>query len=70
MFVITGATGNTGSVVAGTLLAQGKPVTVLVRDTRKAESWREKGAQVAVASSGGHSSVGERRSPARKARTF
>ncbi len=50
MFVIAGATGNTGSVVAGTLLAQGKPVTVLVRDTRKAEGWREKGARVAAAS--------------------
>ena len=50
MFVIAGATGNTGSVVASTLLAQGKPVTVLVRDTRKAGSWRERGAQVATAS--------------------
>jgi len=50
MFVIAGATGNTGSVVAGTLLGQGKSVTVLVRDTRKAESWREKGAHVAAAS--------------------
>ena len=50
MFVIAGATGNTGSVVAGTLLAQGKSVTVLVRDARKAESWREKGAHVAAAS--------------------
>jgi uncharacterized protein YbjT (DUF2867 family) len=50
MFVIAGATGNTGGVVASTLLAQGKAVTVLVRDARKAESWREKGAQVAAAS--------------------
>jgi uncharacterized protein YbjT (DUF2867 family) len=50
MFVIAGATGNTGSVVAGTLLAQGKAVTVLVRDARKEESWREKGAHVAAAS--------------------
>jgi len=50
MFVIAGATGNTGGVVASTLLAQGKPVTVLVRDARKAESWREKGAQVATVS--------------------
>jgi uncharacterized protein YbjT (DUF2867 family) len=50
MFVIAGATGNTGSGVAGTLLAQGKPVTVLVRDAQKADSWREKGAQVATAS--------------------
>ena len=50
MFVIAGATGNTGGVVASTLLAQGKPVTVLVRDASKGESWREKGAQVATAS--------------------
>ena len=50
MFVIAGATGNTGGVVANTLLAQGKPVTVLVRDAQKAGSWREKGAQVATAS--------------------
>ena len=50
MFVIAGATGNTGSVVASTLLAQGKPVTVLVRDAKKADTWREKGAVVATAS--------------------
>src|SRR2546430_16958329 len=50
MFVIAGATGNTGSVVTSTLLAQGKPVTVLVRDAQKAHGWREKGAQVATVS--------------------
>jgi len=50
MFLIAGATGNTGGVVANTLLEQGKSVTVLVRDARKAESWRKKGAQVATAS--------------------
>jgi uncharacterized protein YbjT (DUF2867 family) len=50
MFVIAGANGNTGSVVANTLLAQGKPVSVLVRDAQKGRSWREKGAQVATAS--------------------
>ena len=50
MFVIAGATGNTGGVAARTLLAQGQPVTVLVRDARKAESLREKGAQVASVS--------------------
>jgi len=49
MYVVAGATGNTGSVVAGTLLAQGESVTVLVRDAKRAESWREKGAQVATA---------------------
>lgn len=50
MFVIAGATGHTGSVVAGTLLAQGKPVAVLVRDAQKAGNWRDKGARVATAS--------------------
>jgi len=50
MFVIAGATGNTGSVVAGTLLAQGKLATVLVRDAQKAGSWRQRGAQVSTAS--------------------
>jgi uncharacterized protein YbjT (DUF2867 family) len=49
MYVIAGATGNTGGVVASTLLEQGKSVTVLVRDAQKAEGWRKKGAQVAVA---------------------
>jgi len=50
MFVIAGATGNTGSVVADTLLARGQSITVLVREARKAEGWREKGAHVAIAS--------------------
>ena len=50
MFVIAGATGHTGSVVAHTLLAQNEPVTVLVRDARKADALREKGAQVTSAS--------------------
>jgi hypothetical protein len=35
MFVVTGVTGNTGSVVASTLLAAGKPVRVVVRDAKK-----------------------------------
>ena len=48
MFIVTGATGNTGHVVAETLLGQGKKVTVLVRDASKGERWREKGASVAV----------------------
>ncbi len=49
MYVIAGATGNTGRVVASTLLEEGKSVTVLVRDAEKAEAWRKKGAGVAVA---------------------
>lgn len=50
MFVIAGATGNTGSVVASTLLAQGKPVTALVRDPQKAAGLRDKGAKIATVS--------------------
>ena len=49
MFVISGATGNTGAVVAQTLLDQGQPVRVIVRTAAKGESWKAKGADVAVA---------------------
>jgi uncharacterized protein YbjT (DUF2867 family) len=50
MYVVAGVTGNTGSVVAETLLAQGKPVTVIVRAQEKGQPWVSKGARVAVAS--------------------
>jgi uncharacterized protein YbjT (DUF2867 family) len=50
MFVIAGVTGHTGSVVATTLLAAGKPVRVIVREAAKGEAWRSKGAEVSVAS--------------------
>ena len=49
MYAIAGVTGHTGSVVATTLLAQGKPVRVIVRDAAKGEAWRAKGAEVAIA---------------------
>jgi uncharacterized protein YbjT (DUF2867 family) len=45
MFVITGATGNTGSVVAETLLKAGKKVRAVVRDEAKAEKLRGLGAE-------------------------
>jgi uncharacterized protein YbjT (DUF2867 family) len=49
MYAVAGVTGNTGKVVAETLLGQGHPVRVIVRDAARAESLRAKGAQVAVA---------------------
>ncbi|MGV3620319.1 MAG: NmrA family NAD(P)-binding protein [Archangium sp.] len=49
MFVVAGVTGNTGKVVAETLLVQGLPVRVIVRDAAKGESWKKKGAEVVVA---------------------
>lgn len=49
MFVVAGVTGHTGKVVAETLLAQSLPVRVIVRDAKKGEPWRAKGAEVAIA---------------------
>ena len=49
MFVVTGASGNTGSVVADTLLKAGKPVRVVVRDAAKGAAWKKRGAEVALA---------------------
>ena len=50
MFVVVGATGNTGSVVADTLLSQKQPVRVVVRSADKGVAWKAKGAEIAVAS--------------------
>jgi uncharacterized protein YbjT (DUF2867 family) len=50
MFVIVGATGNTGSVVAETLLSRKLPVRVIARSAEKGAGWKAKGAEVAVAS--------------------
>lgn len=49
MFVVAGVTGHTGKVVAETLLAQSLPVRVIVRDAKKGEAWRARGAEVAIA---------------------
>jgi uncharacterized protein YbjT (DUF2867 family) len=51
-YVVAGVTGNTGRVVAETLLSQGKSVRVVVRDAKKGEAWRARGAEVAVADLG------------------
>jgi uncharacterized protein YbjT (DUF2867 family) len=50
MFVVVGATGNTGSVVVETLLNRKQPVKVIVRSADKGAGWKTKGAEVAVAS--------------------
>ena len=49
MFVVAGVTGHTGKVVAETLLAQSLPVRVIVRDAKKGEAWKARGAEVAIA---------------------
>ena len=46
MYVITGATGNTGSVAAETLLAAGKKVRAVVRSAAKAKHLAELGAEL------------------------
>jgi len=48
MYVVAGVTGHTGKVVAETLLAQHKPVTVIVRSEEKGAPWLAKGAKVAI----------------------
>ena len=50
MFVVLGATGNTGSAVVETLLSKKQPVRVIVRSAEKGASWKDKGAETAVAS--------------------
>lgn len=50
MFVVMGATGNTGSAVVETLLSRKQPVRIVVRSTDKGVAWKAKGAEIAVAS--------------------
>ncbi|MBC7901568.1 MAG: NmrA family NAD(P)-binding protein [Saprospiraceae bacterium] len=49
MNIVTGATGQTGSVVANTLLEKGLPVRVIVRSEEKGKPWKDRGAEVAIA---------------------
>ena len=49
MFAVLGASGNTGRVVAETLLSQNKKVRVVVRDVAKGHVWKEAGADVSIA---------------------
>ena len=46
MYVITGATGNTGKIIASTLLDAGKQVRIIARDSEKAKDLTAKGAQL------------------------
>ena len=50
MFVVVGATGNTGSAVVETLLSRKQAVRIVVRSADKGASWKAKGAEIAVAS--------------------
>jgi uncharacterized protein YbjT (DUF2867 family) len=50
MYVVFGATGNTGSAVADTLLNRKQPVRIVVRSAEKGVAWKAKGAETAVAS--------------------
>jgi uncharacterized protein YbjT (DUF2867 family) len=49
MYVITGATGNTGSAIAEKLLAKGEKVRVVGRDAKRLERFTQKGAEAFVA---------------------
>jgi uncharacterized protein YbjT (DUF2867 family) len=49
MFVMLGASGNTGKVVAETLLTQKKKVRVVLRDAAKGRAWKDAGADVSIA---------------------
>lgn len=49
MYVVFGATGQTGSAVADTLLEKKLPVRVVLRSDKAADVWRTKGADTAFA---------------------
>ncbi len=49
MHIILGGTGHVGSATASALIEGGEPVTIVTRDGRKAERWRDQGAEIAVA---------------------
>lgn len=48
-FLVVGATGNTGSLVAASLLSRGESVRCLVRSEEKGKALREAGAEIVVA---------------------
>jgi uncharacterized protein YbjT (DUF2867 family) len=50
MYLIAGVSGKTGAAAATALLEKRQAVRVLVRSEEKGQAWRERGAEVAVAS--------------------
>src|SRR5439155_19955319 len=50
MYVVTGATGNTGRVIAETLVAKGKKVRAIGRNAQHLQPLVEKGAEAFVGS--------------------
>jgi uncharacterized protein YbjT (DUF2867 family) len=51
-YVVAGVSGHTGKVAAESLIAQKRPVRVVVRDAAKGDPWKSRGAEVAVADLG------------------
>lgn len=49
MYIITGATGHTGSIAAEKLLATGAKVRVIGRDAKRLERFSRRGAEAVVA---------------------
>lgn len=49
MYAITGITGKVGGVLARSLLAKGLPVRAVLRDAAKADEWRDRGCDIALA---------------------
>jgi len=51
VFAVTGVTGRVGGAVARTLLARGRSIRAVVRDSRKGKTWTSRGCEMAIASS-------------------
>ena len=49
MFAVMGITGNVGGAIANTLLKHGKQIRGIVRDEAKAQAWKGRGVELAVA---------------------
>ncbi len=52
MYVITGATGNTGKIIASELLEAGKKVRIISRNAEKAKELTDKGAELFIGDTG------------------